>query len=296
LEISDFEFIWLQVCFGFRYSNFGFSLVKGRKKMAFETILFEVRDQIAWVIMNRPESMNAINRLMARELVEACKQIEDDAGIRVAIFTGAGDRAFSAGMDLKERAETSFSPIERRNQKLSQTIHTQSRAIEALTKPTIAAIRGYCVGGGLEMALACDMRVAAEDAKLGLAEVRRGLIPGSGGTQRLPRAVGVSKALEICLTGDNVSGTDAERLGLVNKAVGAAEVNKAAEDLANRILKGAPMSVAFIKEAIKKGVELSLEEGLRLEADLSAMVATTEDSKEGPRAFAEKRAPVWKGR
>jgi enoyl-CoA hydratase len=122
------------------------------------------------------------------------------------------------------------------------------------------------------------------------------LIPGAGGTQRLPRAVGVSKALEICLTGDTVSGTDAERLGLVNKAVAAAEVNQASEDLANRILKGAPMSVAFIKEAIKKGVELSLEEGLRLEADLSAMVATTEDSKEGPRAFAEKRAPVWKGR
>ena len=146
------------------------------------------------------------------------------------------------------------------------------------------------------MALACDMRVAAEDAKLGLMEVRRGLIPGAGGTQRLPRAVGVSKALEICLTGDNVSGADAERLGLVNKAVAAAEVNKAAEDLANRILKGAPMSVAFIKEAIKKGVELSLEEGLRLEADLSAMVATTEDSKEGPRAFAEKRKPNYRGR
>ncbi|MBM4297919.1 MAG: enoyl-CoA hydratase [Deltaproteobacteria bacterium] len=264
--------------------------------MAFEHILFEVRDQIAWVTLNRPESMNAINRLMARELVEACRQIEDDAGIRVAIFTGAGDRAFSAGMDLKERAETAFLPIERRNQKLSPTIHTQSRAMGVLTKPTIAAIRGYCVGGGLEMALACDMRVAAMDAKLGLTEVLRGLIPGAGGTQRLPRAVGVSKALEICLTGDTVSGADAERLGLVNKAVPAADVNRAAEDLANRILKGAPMSVAFIKEAIKKGVELSLEEGLRLEADLSAMIATTEDSKEGPRAFAEKRAPVWKGK
>ena len=264
--------------------------------MAFETILFEVRNQIAFVTLNRPDSMNAVNRQMARELVEACKQVEDDPGIRVAIFTGAGEKAFSAGMDLKERAETSFSPIERRNQKLSQTIHTQSRAFGAMTKPTIAAIRGYCVGGGLEMALACDMRVAAEDAKLGLTEVRRGLIPGAGGTQRLPRAVGVSKALEICLTGDTVSGSDGEKLGLVNKAVPAAEVMKTAEDLASRILKGAPMSVMFIKEAIRKGVELSLEEGLRLEADLSAMVATTEDSKEGPKAFAEKRAPVWKGK
>jgi enoyl-CoA hydratase/carnithine racemase len=264
--------------------------------MEFQTILFEARDQMGFVTFNRPESMNAINRQMARELVEVCKQMEEDGAIRIAIFAGAGDRAFSAGMDLKERAETAFSPIDRRNQKLSQTIHTQSRAIAAMTKPTIAAIRGYCVGGGLEMALACDMRVAAEDAKLGLAEVRRGLIPGAGGTQRLPRVVGIAKALEICLTGDNVSGSEALGLGLVNIAVPAADVMKAAEDLAKRILKGAPMSVAFIKEAIRKGVELPLEEGLRLEADLSAMLANTEDSKEGPRAFAEKRAPVWKGR
>jgi enoyl-CoA hydratase/carnithine racemase len=264
--------------------------------MESQTILYEVRDHIAFVTMNRPESMNAISRQMARDLVEACQRAEDDAAVRVAIFTGAGDRAFSAGMDLKERAETSFSPIDRRNQKLSATIHTQSRAIAAMSKPTIAAIRGYCVGGGLEMALACDLRVAAEDAKLGLAEVRRGLIPGAGGTQRLPRVVGVAKALEICLTGENVSGSEAARLGLVNLAVPAAEVVKAAEELAGKILKGAPMSLAFIKEAIGKGIELPLEEGLRLEADLSAMIATTEDSKEGPRAFAEKRAPVWKGK
>ncbi|MDP2605426.1 MAG: enoyl-CoA hydratase/isomerase family protein [Deltaproteobacteria bacterium] len=264
--------------------------------MDFQTILLEVRNQIAFVTFNRPDSMNAVNRQMARDLVDVCRQIEEDAGIRVAIFTGAGEKAFSAGMDLKERSETSFSPIERRQQKLSATIQTQTRAVAAVTKPTIAAIRGYCVGGGLEFALACDMRVAAEDAKLGLAEVKRGLIPGSGGTQRLPRTVGVAKALEICLTGDNVTGAEAQRLGLVNIAVLASDVMKAAEDLAVRILKGAPMSVLFIKEAIKKGVELSLDEGFRLESDLSAMIATTEDSKEGPRAFAEKRAPVWKGK
>ena len=264
--------------------------------MDFQTILFEVRNQIAFVMFNRPDSMNAMNRQMMKELVDACRQVEEDVGIRVAIFTGAGEKAFSAGMDLKERSETSFSPIERRQQKLSATIQTQTRAVAAMTKPTIAAIRGYCVGGGLEFALACDMRVAAEDAKLGLAEVKRGLIPGSGGTQRLPRTVGVAKALEICLTGDNVTGGEALRLGLVNIAVPASDVMKAAEDLAARILKGAPMSVLFIKEAIKKGVELSLDEGFRLESDLSALIATTEDSKEGPRAFAEKRAPVWKGK
>ena len=264
--------------------------------MDFQTILFDVRNQVAFVTFNRPEAMNAVNRQMAQELVEACKQIEVDSGIRVAIFTGAGEKAFSAGMDLKERAETSVSPIERRAQKLSATIHTQTRGVAAITKPTIAAIRGYCVGGGLEFALACDLRVAAEDAKLGLAEVKRGLIPGAGGTQRLARAVGVAKALEICLTGDNVSGSEAKSLGLVNIAVAAGEVMNAAEDLAHRILKGAPLSVLFIKEAIKKGVELSLDEGFRLESDLSALIGTTEDSKEGPRAFAEKRAPVWKAR
>jgi enoyl-CoA hydratase/carnithine racemase len=131
---------------------------------------------------------------------------------------------------------------------------------------------------------------------LGLAEVKRGIIPGAGGTQRLARTVGVAKALEICLTGDNVSGAEAEKLGLVNHAVPAGDVMKAAEDLAGRILKGAPMSVLFIKEAITKGVQLSIDEGFRLESDLSALVGTTEDSKEGPRAFAEKRAPVWKGK
>jgi enoyl-CoA hydratase/carnithine racemase len=140
------------------------------------------------------------------------------------------------------------------------------------------------------------MRITADDAKLGLTEVRRGIIPGAGGTQRLARAVGAAKALELCLTGDTVSGSEAHRLGLVNAAVPASEVVKAAEDLAARILKGAPMSVTFIKEAVTKGLELPLEEGLRLEADLSALIATTEDSKEGPRAFAEKRAPVWKGK
>jgi enoyl-CoA hydratase/carnithine racemase len=264
--------------------------------MDYQTVLFEVRNQIAYVTFNRPESMNAVNRQMTGELVDACNRIEEEDGVRVAIFTGAGEKAFSAGMDLKERAESGSSPIERRRQKLSATIHTQSRAVAAITKPTIAAIRGYCVGGGLEFALACDLRVAAQDAKLGLAEVKRGLIPGAGGTQRLARTVGVAKALEICLTGDNVSGSEAEHLGLVNKAVPAGEVMSAAEDLAGRILKGAPLSVLFIKEAIKKGVELSLDEGFRLESDLSALVGTTEDSREGPRAFAEKRAPVWKGK
>jgi len=264
--------------------------------MEFQHLLFEIRNHIAWITFNRPESMNAMNRQMTREIVDACRNAEIDDEVRVVVFTGAGERAFSAGMDLKERAAGSYSLLERRQQKLTATIHTQSRAVATMTKPTIAAIRGYRVGGGLEIALSCDMRVAAEDAKLGLTEVRRGIIPGSGGTQRLSRLVGAGKALEMCMTGDTVSGTEAYRIGLVNAVVAPDAVLKAAEDLAARVLKGAPMAVTFIKEAITKGIELPLDQGLRLEADLSALIATTEDSKEGPRAFAEKRPPVWQGK
>jgi enoyl-CoA hydratase len=264
--------------------------------MEFQHVLFDVRNRIAWITFNRPEAMNAVTRQMAREIVDACRNAEVDDEVRVVVFTGAGEKAFSAGMDLKERAAGSYSLIERRQEKLSVAIHTQTRAVAAMTKPTIAAIRGYCLGGGLEIALACDMRVAAEDAKLGLAEVRRGIIPGSGGTQRLTRLVGTGKALEMCFTGDTVSGTEAYRIGLVNAVVAPDGVIKAAEDLAATVLKGAPMAVKFIKEAVSKGIELPLEQGLRLEADLSALIATTEDSKEGPRAFAEKRPPVWQGK
>jgi enoyl-CoA hydratase/carnithine racemase len=260
------------------------------------TVKTERRGRVEVVTIDREEARNAINKETAEGLEAAWDAAEADDQCWAMVLTASGDKAFSAGMDLKERAESSFSFIERRQQKLSATIYTQARAVAAITKPTIAAIQGYCVGGGLEFALACDLRIAAENAKLGLTEVRRGLIPGAGGTQRLARAVGTAKALEICLTGDNVSGSEALRLGLVNVAVPAGDVLKAAEDLANRILKGAPTSVTFIKEAIKKGVELPLEEGLRLEADLSALIATTEDSKEGPRAFAEKRPPLWKGK
>src|SRR5919197_1535325 len=187
--------------------------------MEFQHLLFEVRDRIAWVTFNRPESMNAINRQMTREIIEACKQCEEDSAIRIAVFTGAGEKAFSAGMDLKERSETSFSFIERRLQKLTATIHTQARAVAAMTKPTLAAIRGYCLGGGLELALACDLRIAADDAKLGLMEVRRGIIPGAGGTQRLARLVGKGHALRIALTGEPIDAQEAYRIGLVNEVV-----------------------------------------------------------------------------
>jgi enoyl-CoA hydratase len=270
------------------------------REMDFQTIIYEAKDQIAWITLNRPEVMNAINQEMAGEIVSACRQAEGDKEVRVVIFKGAGERAFSAGADLKQRAQgaqdASSSIIERRQVKLSPGMNTQTLAVAAIAKPTIALVRGYAVGGGLEICMACDIRVVAEDAKMGLPEVRHGIMPGSGGTQRLTRIVGLAKALEICLTGELIDAKEAYRIGLVHRLVSPEELLPVGEKIALAMMKGAPLSLRFTKEAIYVGSELPLEQALRLEADLSALVATTEDSKEGPRAFVEKRAPIWKGR
>jgi enoyl-CoA hydratase/carnithine racemase len=168
--------------------------------------------------------------------------------------------------------------------------------VAALDRPTIAAIRGYALGGGLEVALACDLRIAASDAKLGLTEIRRGLMPGAGGTQRLARLVGPGHALRIALSGEPIDAAEAYRIGLVNEVAEPEDLLPAAQRLAATINKGAPVSARFIKEAINTGVDLPLDEGLRLEADLAILLGQTEDSKEGPRSFVEKRPPVWQGR
>jgi enoyl-CoA hydratase len=264
--------------------------------MEYRHVIYENREGLGRITFNRPEAMNAFNQEMAGEIVSVCRRAEEDENVRLVIFTGAGDKAFSAGMDLKERAQTAFSVLERRQQKISPTPATPTRAVAAITKPTVAAINGYAIGGGLEIALACDLRVASENAKLGFTEVRHGIIPGAGGTQRLARVVGRAKALEICLSGRLIDGKEAFRIGLVNEVTPREELAAAAERLAQAILKGAPTSLRYIKEAISKGMELPLDQGLRLEADLSALIGTTEDSKEGPRAFAEKREPIWKGK
>lgn len=262
-----------------------------------QDILYDVRDRVAWVTLNRPQAMNAITEAMGEELMRIAERVEGDPDVGVLIFKGAGEKAFSAGMDLKERASgRRVTFLERREQKVGGRIGTQTRAVAAMTKPTIAAIQGYCVGGGLELALSCDFRIATAAAKLGLSEVNRGLIPGAGGTQRLPRLVGLGKALELTMTGALVDGEEALRIGLVNRLVAADELDDAAGRFAASLLQGAPIALRFIKEALYKGSEMSLEQGLRLEADLSAMIGQTEDAKEGPRAFAEKRAPVWQGK
>ena len=263
---------------------------------SYETILYRVEEGIAFLTFNRPEVLNALNRQMTREIIAACQAMNEDPEVRVAIVSGAGDRAFCAGLDLKERAATVDGPIEARAVRVRPGIAQHHRAIASVDRPTIAAIHGYAVGGGLEIALACDLRIAAEDAKLGLMEVRRGIIPGAGGTQRLARLVGKGHALRIALTGEPIGAQEAYRIGLVNEVVPRAELMDAALGLAQQIARNAPIATRFVKEAVNKGLDLTLDDGLRLETDLSALISTTEDAREGPRAFAEKRDPVWQGR
>jgi enoyl-CoA hydratase/carnithine racemase len=266
--------------------------------MNYETIIYESKNNIGYITLNRPEAMNAINYQMTREILDACDRVRRDPAVRVVILTGAGDRAFCTGLDLKERAKEvdEATVFDKRRGRNLPGIHSHHQAVAAIDKPTIAAVHGWTVAGGLEMALACDIRVAAEDAKLGMMEVRRGRLGGAGGTQRLPRLIGTAKALEICLTGEPVDAAEAYRVGLVNRVVPADRLMSAAEEIAGKMCLGAPLSLIAIKEAITKGVGLPLEEGLRIESDLAMLLSSTEDQKEGSRAFAEKRPPQWKGR
>jgi len=257
-------------------------------------VLYEKRDRIAYVTINRPEAMNAYNDEVRRGLRAAFGDFRHDRDAWVAILTGAGERAFSAGADLKE--------MSRRFQSAGGSDDFWSPEPPMLVrgmgvwKPIIAAVNGYCLAGGLELALACDIRIAAEHATFALTEVRRGIIPGGGGTQRLPRAVPLGIALEMLFTGEPIDAQEAWRIGLVNRVVAAAELMPAAEALARRICQNAPLSVRAVKELAYRGRNLTLEEGLREELLMARAIRTTEDSREGPLAFAEKREPRWKGR
>jgi enoyl-CoA hydratase len=276
---------------------------KPGEEMPDEKVLYEVKDKIAWITLNRPESLNAVNREMVKSIVEFCRRAEEDHNVQIVIFKGNGERAFSVGGDIKDRArqnaaavEQSESPLVQRQSKYSGIPGTPAPAIAAMNKITMALVHGYCVGTGLLMSLACDIRIAAQGARLGVSEVRLGFMAGSGGTQRLPRLIGISKALEICLSGELYDAAECYRIGLVNQVVPYNELVPAGERMAGSFLKGAPLALRYIKEAIYKGSEMSLEQGLRYESDLQSMVMQTEDAKEGPRAFVEKRPPDWKGR
>ncbi len=260
--------------------------------MTYEAIQYELGDGVATVTLNRPDVHNAMNDLMRRELKRCFESVADADDVRVVVVTGAGAKAFSAGADIREFVEplvpTRFRDSRRR---------VDFRAVmDRCPQPIIAAIGGYAFGGGLELALACDIRIAAANATLGLTEVNLAIIPGGGGTQRLPRVVGRGKALEMILTGARIPADEALRIGLVERVVPEGQALAAATGLARTLAARAPVALRYAKEAVVKGLELPLADGLRLETDLSTLLRTTEDRVEGAKAFLEKRPPRWTGR
>lgn len=261
----------------------------------FSTLLYEVRDGVAWITLNRPDRMNAIGGSMKPDLDAAFFQHagQDDA-VRVVAVVGAGDRAFCAGADIKERADRQIGSHDYFVQQ--RYTHDLFRRMELFPKPTIAAVNGVAAGGGLEIALTCDIRVAADTARLGLPEAKLGMIPAAGGTQRLPRLVGTAKAKELVFTGDLVAADEALRIGLVNRVVPAGELRDAVQALALTIAGRPPLAVRMAKHAIDTGMQAGIDAGHDFERYAAAMLVTTEDRREGFRAFVEKRAPVWQGR
>ncbi len=255
-----------------------------------DTIIYEKKGHIAYFTINRPEAMNAFNFATIQAFSEATIKFRDDNEAWVAIITGAGDKAFSAGFDLKE-----LIPGQDKLPSPGGGPPLIQRGLY-IWKPFIAAINGVAMGGGLELALACDLRIAADTATLSVPEVKWNLIPGWGGTQRLPRMIPMAKAAEMLLTGDRIDANEAYRLGIVNKVVPPAELMAAAEALANKIAKNGPLAVRAAKEAMIRGTSMTLDEGMQLELDLVESLLDTEDAKEGPKAFAEKRKPEFKGR
>jgi len=260
--------------------------------MTFENILFEKKGAVAYVTVNRPKALNALNMATMEELRTAFTDIQQDNSIRAAILTGAGEKAFVAGADINELAQqdaVSGKAFAHRGQSVLDLI-------ENLGKPVIACINGFALGGGCELALACTLRLASENAKLGQPEVKLGIIPGYGGSQRLPRLVGKGHAMQIVLSGEMISAQEALRIGLVNEVVPAAELIARAEAIAAKITANAPLAVQYAMEAVNKGMEMPLAEGLFLEATLFGVCCATADKKEGTSAFLEKRAAQFQGK
>src|SRR6201987_5253623 len=257
-----------------------------------ETILYAKKGAIAYVTLNRPKVLNALNKRTWEDLKAAFEDAQDDAAVRGIILTGAGDKAFIAGADISEL--TQLTPVE------AQASSSYGQAvldlIENLGKPVIAAVNGFALGGGCETAMACTIRIAVEQAKFGQPEVKLGLLPGGGGTQRLPRLVGKGRALQLILSGGMISAQEAYRIGLVNEVVPASDLITRAEAILMKIAANAPIAVKFALEATNKGMDTSQGEGLLLEASYFGLCAATEDKTEGTKAFLEKRAPQFRGR
>jgi len=255
-------------------------------------VFVELRENIAWITLNRSHALNAINNEIRQRLPAALAEAQHNPEVRVIVLQGAGHRAFCVGADIKEFSAAA-APAKVRQQMVSESY---IEALERIAKPVIAAIGGFCLGGGMELALACDMRVASEDSTFGLPEVNLGLIPGGGGTQRLPRVVGLGVALDLMLTGRRITASEALRLGLVSRVASSHEdMRQDVEQIARTIAAKPPLAAAFVKEAARKGSGLNLDAGLRLEKDLFALLLTTKDRLEAAAAFREKRPPRFTG-
>ena len=259
--------------------------------MAYETIVVERDGSVALVTLNRPEKLNAMSRGMKAELVEALRGLDAHPDVRVIVLTGAGDKAFVAGADIAEfvgRTTTDQWHLYERG--------TLYDAVDGLEKPVLARINGLCLGGGLELALACDLRIASERATFGQTEINLGLIPGGGASQRLPRLVGPGVAMRLALTGDTIDAREALRVGLVDEVVPHARLADRTSEIAGRIASKSGVAIRLAKAAVKGASRLPLEEGIRHEQALFALAMGSEDKEEGVRAFLEKRAPRWKDR
>ena len=259
-------------------------------------ILVEKKEKIATVTLNRPEVYNAMNYEAWREITNAWIDLRNDPEIWTIVLTAAGDKAFCAGQDLKEMARLKAEAEKEGRPFVSSLPEATPTKYLEMPKPVIAAINGLAIGAGLELALACDIRIAADHARLGLREVTQAIIPGAGGTQRLPRFIPFGIALEILMTGDLISAEEAFRVGLVNRVVSLSALMPTALDLAYRINGNGPLAVRAAKEAAYKGIQMPLNEALRFETLLLSKVRESEDAWEGPRAFAEKRKPNYRGR
>jgi enoyl-CoA hydratase len=258
----------------------------------FQNIKFEKKNQIAYVTIDRPKVLNALNMATMQELKQAFAAIKDDAEVRVAILTGAGEKAFVAGADIGELSQQT--PVSAKE--YTHAGQAIVDAIESMGKPVIACINGFALGGGCELAMACTMRLASENAKLGQPEVKLGLIPGYGGTQRLPRLVGRGVAMQLTLTGEMITAQEAHRIGLVNEVLPAGELIARAEGIAAKIIANAPLAIQYCMEAVNHGLDMTLSEGLYLEATLFAVCCATEDKNEGTKAFLEKCPAQFKGK
>jgi enoyl-CoA hydratase len=261
--------------------------------MSFENILYSKDDGIARITVNRPEKRNALNQGVRMELRQVLDEIENDDNIRVAIITGSGDRAFIGGADIAELKDLTPIACEARASTIGQQLYTD---LENINVPLIAMINGFCLGGGCEIAMCCDIRIASETAKIGQPEVNIGIFPGGGGTQRLPRLIGWGRAKELLYTGRIIDATEAERIGLVDKVVPPTELETAVMELARNIASKSPVIIRLLKKTINKGMYSNLLDGLSYEKSTFSLCFATEDHTEGIAAFLEKRSPQFKGK